>query len=200
MNVRGLRNARKRRSLFYQYKKGNYDIIGIQDTHLTLKDRELIEREWGSNFFMVPGTNRCKGLLTLFSKTLSMNLLFKSDRCLINSISIDGYEIAVVNIYGPCINNEKCDFINTLNHIITQTCEKFNIDNIILFGDFNIVQSNELDIIAGLPHAAKNVTSFNQLIKNLQLNDIWRQKMVTRKCSHGTRKLLLQQEDLIIFL
>ena len=184
MNVRGMRNARKRRSLFYQYKKGNYDVIGIQDTHLTLADSEIIEREWGSNFFMVPGTNRSKGIITLFSKTidpLNVNLLFKSDRCLINSVCIDSNIVAVVNIYGPCLNSEKCVFIHNLKHKIRQICEKYSIDNIILFGDFNIVQNNELDIIAGLPHLEKNVTTFNQCIKDLQLNDIWRQKNGKKK-------------------
>ena len=63
-----------------------------------------------------------------------------------------------------------------------------------------MVQSNEVDIIAGLPHAEKNVTSFNQLIKNLQLYDISRQKIVTRKCFHGNLKLHSQPEDWIISL
>ena len=184
MNVRGIRNAKKRRSLFYQFKKNNYDIIGIQDTHLTLEDKHILEREWGSNFFMVPGTHRSKGVVTLFSKSidpLNVNLLFKNDRCLITSICIDSYVIAVVNVYGPCLDNEKCDFINKLKHNITSICEKHSIENVILFGDFNIVQNNEFDIIAGLPHALKNVSSFNDLIKDLQLNDIWRQKNGKRK-------------------
>ena len=110
-----------------------------------------------------------------------MSLLLKNDRCLINSVSIDSHLIAVVNIYGPCISNEKCKFINKLHQDIRNTCEKYAIDNILLFGDFNIVQSNELDIITGLPHAVKNVASFKQLIQDLQLNDVWRQKNGNKK-------------------
>ena len=184
MNVRGMRNAKKRRSLFYQYKKGNYDIIGIQDTHLALENKEIIDREWGNNFYMVPGTNRSKGIITLFSKSvdpLHVGLLLKNDRCLINSIAIDSHVIAVVNIYAPCINNEKIEFISQLNQDIRKICEKYSIDNVLLFGDFNIVQNNELDIIAGLPHAEKNVLLFNNLIIDLQLNDVWRVKNGKKK-------------------
>ena len=133
---------------------------------------------------MVPGTNRSKGIVTLFSKSidpLNVSLLFKSDRCLIISVCIDNYLVGLVNIYGPCLNNEKCGFINKLNNNIKKICEKYSIDNVILFGDFNIVQSNELDIIAGLPHAIKNVSSFNEFTKDLQLNDIWRQKNGNKK-------------------
>ena len=64
MNVRGLRNKRKRKSLFYEFKKGNYDIIGIQDTHLTINDKENICHEWGANLYMSPGTNKSKGIIT----------------------------------------------------------------------------------------------------------------------------------------
>ena len=52
LNVRGLKNNRKRKSLFYEFKKGNFDIIGIQDSHLTLDDKEQVQREWGGNFYM----------------------------------------------------------------------------------------------------------------------------------------------------
>ena len=47
MNVRGLRNAKKRRSLFRQFKTNNYDIIGLQETYLTNNDINLIKNEWG---------------------------------------------------------------------------------------------------------------------------------------------------------
>ena len=41
MNVRGIRNAKKRRALFSQFKNGKYDVIGLQETHLNKKDTLL---------------------------------------------------------------------------------------------------------------------------------------------------------------
>ena len=34
LNVRGLRNAKKRRSLFYLFKRDKYDVVCLQETHL----------------------------------------------------------------------------------------------------------------------------------------------------------------------
>ena len=73
---------------------------------------------------MVPGTNRSKGIITLFSKSIAphnVNLLFKSERCLTNSFCFDNHVVAVVNIYGPCVDSEKITFINNLNHNIKHT-------------------------------------------------------------------------------
>ena len=63
MNVRGLRNAKKRRALFYSFKKGKYDVIGLQETHLTKADKETISKEWGPNFYISEGSSNSKGLL-----------------------------------------------------------------------------------------------------------------------------------------
>lgn len=62
MNVRGLKNVKKRRSLFSIFKREEYDIIGLQETHLTKNDRNSILREWGPNFHMSEGTNHSKGI------------------------------------------------------------------------------------------------------------------------------------------
>ena len=126
MNVRGIRNNKKRKSLFYQFKKDGYAIVGIQDTHLTFDDKETIKSEWGDNFHMVEGTNRSKGLLTLYSKDIdpkNVSLLYQDDRCLITSITTEHSVIAIINIYGPCPNNEKCIFLNKLNASIVRVCD-----------------------------------------------------------------------------
>ena len=60
-------------------------------------------------------------------------------------------------------------------------CDQFDIEDFILFGDFNIIRNNTLDNIAGLPHSEKTVESFNYFINNLQLVDIWRK-------THGNKK------------
>ena len=60
------------------------------------------------------------------------------------------------------------------------------MENIILLGDLNMVKSNELDIISGLPHPIKTVDAFNHLIYDLQLHDIWRQ-------TNGNRKIFFME-------
>ena len=114
MNVRGLRNARKRRILFHNFKKEKYDIICLQETYLTKNDVSLIEKEWPSGFHMAEGSNKSKGLLTLFSKkvtNLPLSLVFVNERCLISLFSIDDLKFSVVNIYAPCTFSEKVKFL-----------------------------------------------------------------------------------------
>ena len=45
LNVRGIRNAKKRRALFHQFKKDKYDIVCLQETHLTKNYKEILKRE-----------------------------------------------------------------------------------------------------------------------------------------------------------
>ena len=56
MNVRGLKNTKKRRAIFSILKRGNYDIIGLQETHFSKNDQKLLLREWGPNFHISEGT------------------------------------------------------------------------------------------------------------------------------------------------
>ena len=46
LNVRGLRNKKKRRTLFRKFKKENYDLICLQETYMSKKVRERRESGW----------------------------------------------------------------------------------------------------------------------------------------------------------
>ena len=178
INVRGLRNAKKRRSLFYSFKKGNYDVIGLQETHLTKADEDIIIREWGPNFYIAEGSTNSKGLLTLFGKTIKMeetNLVLDNNRCLISLITSGDAKILVANVYGTCNNNEKQQFLINLKLNIKENILKFNTNDLVVFGDFNIVKSNEYDILSGNPHHIDTVAQFNTVINELLLIDIWRE-------------------------
>ena len=45
LNVRGLRNAKKRYNIFQKLKNKKHDIIALQETHLTEKDKNIIYDE-----------------------------------------------------------------------------------------------------------------------------------------------------------
>ena len=65
-NMRGMRNSKKRRTLFHLFRKNKYDIICLQESHLLKDDIDMIDKEWGPKFHIAEGTTRSKGLLTLF--------------------------------------------------------------------------------------------------------------------------------------
>ena len=59
-NVRGLRNRKKRRTLFHNFRKKNFDIICLQESHLLKSDVDMIEKDWGSKFHLSEGTKIVK--------------------------------------------------------------------------------------------------------------------------------------------
>ena len=184
MNVRGIRNSKKRKSLFQTFKLGKYDIICLQETHITYNDIKLIENEWGTNFHISEGSTHSKGLLTLFGRTLDLdnvNLAFKSDRSLISIVTIDNLNISVANFYRPCGILEKRIFLDKFKTDINKISNDFGIANIVALGDFNVVMDNSLDIISGQPHVKSTVEHFNEKINDLLLIDIWRHNNGQRK-------------------
>ena len=204
MNVRGIRNSKKRRSLFKIFKQASYDIICLQETHITSNDIKLIEIEWGNNYHISEGSTNSKGLLTLFGHTLkidNVNLVFKSERSLISTVSIDNVYLSTANFYGPCDTVEKRTFLEKFQTDINNITNNFGIENIVALGDFNIVMDNNLDIISGQPHVSYTVDLFNKkkltIFCYLTFGDT---VMVLKRNSLGVKIDPLRQEGLIIFL
>ena len=113
MNVQGLRNAKKRKSLFRQFKQSKCDIVALQETYIMEEDRELIEREWGGVIHISEGTRRSKGMLTLFRRgmeEISIQSVHISDRILVSSLTANKETVLIFNIYAPCIETEKDQF------------------------------------------------------------------------------------------
>ncbi len=130
LNVRGLRNAKKRRSLFYLFKRHKYDVVCLQETYLDKNDMYLIDREWGPNYHFSEGTHNSKGLLTLFSKELDCKettLQKATERFIVSKINVEDNIIIFINIYSPCIISEKIGFLNCVSNYISSQQEMENL-------------------------------------------------------------------------
>ena len=83
-NVRGLKNNMKRYTLVRNLKMKNLDIISLQETHLHNEaDAISLNSQWGGTVHHAFGTNRSKGLATLFKpgiKETNISLIHKTDR------------------------------------------------------------------------------------------------------------------------
>ena len=147
----------------------------LQETHLIDSDKDLLEKELGLNYHMSQGTKNSKGIITYFkshNEYMKTEILYKNDRILISSLKINSKSLIIVNVYGPCINQEKIPFLKNIeNQIANVLKHDTNKSSIILLGDFNIVQDNELDITSGSPHDITIVTKFNDLTNSLELID-----------------------------
>ena len=172
LNVRGLRNKYKRIAIFNYLKTNKFDIVCLQETHLTEKDVPIWEKQWGGSIFYNEGTNRSKGEIILISRHFPGNveLIISEDRTIAVSVTNENMKFNLVNAYAPNNSTEKIAFFRELE----DKCSKLNESNLIILGDFNCVLDNELDIISGQPHGADEVNEFNKLVKTLDLTDTWR--------------------------
>ena len=190
-NVQGLRNKKKRKTLFHLFKKENYDIIALQETYLVDSDTETIKSDWGHKFHLAQGTNHSKGLLFLYGQSIDFdktNILHVSERFLITTIRYDEGRFLLCNSYGPRTDAEKSLFLNKLHNIISPHIDDDTDGNIVLFGDMNIVKSNEMDIVSGNHHSINIVKKFNYITNELQLHDVWRIKNPNKKIYTWCRK------------
>ena len=56
VNARGLKQNTKRLAMFRYFKQQHYDIICLQETHLTKQDIPIWEKQWGGKMIYVEGT------------------------------------------------------------------------------------------------------------------------------------------------
>ena len=70
LNVRGLRRKTKRKQLFSFFKREKYDIVCLQETHVTDDIVDEWKSEWKDGFLYHPGTSKSCGQIILFKKSI----------------------------------------------------------------------------------------------------------------------------------
>lgn len=195
LNVQGLRNPKKRNTLFRQFKKNKLDIIALQETYLLIEDKHLIEKAWDGPFHITEGTKHSKGLLTLFNNSFKeedIAYTFVNDRLIFSAINFDDNPLVIGNIYGPCEEKEKMVFFKELTNIIEIHVDKENA-SWLLMGDMNITKHKHLDLISGFPHSIKSIAEFNTFTNHFNLVDVWRLQNKSKKeytwCRKNSRNL-----------
>ena len=158
--------------MFSFFKQQKWDVICLQESHITKRDVEMWEKQWGGQILYNAGTSQGQGEMILISKSFNGTVSFKEsvDRILVATVQIEYKQYTVVNAYSPNDTKEKITFLLKLQTIL----KKYDDKNILLAGDFNMVMSNDLDIITGKPHNEKEVKQFRETMQNNGLVDIWR--------------------------
>ena len=179
-NVRGINSTKKRTSIIRSLKREKIDIVALQETYLVkTQDYEEIQRQWGGNLHFNSGSNRSKGVITLFSPSFEsddISILYKSEdgRVLISSLKFEKEHFLIVNVYSPCDEtHSKIEFLNDLLIKLTTLTIDYSDASLICLGDFNIALG-DLDIIVGAQHHKDTVTSLNNFIHTLGILDTWR--------------------------
>lgn len=198
LNIRGLREANKRRELFWLLWKKPYNVIYLQETHSSKEIEQLWKNEWGGEIYYGHSDTNARGVAILV-KNLDIkvhNIQRKNGRYIILDCLYNNCQYTLGNIYGP--NTDDPSFVHDLFETIGLT----QGTSLILGGDFKIVQDPVLDR-KGARHTndgnARMRAALKHYIDEFDLSDIWRCKNL-RKKNYTWRNTSCRQSRLDYFL
>ena len=176
ININGMSEAKKRNKLFDILKNKNIDITLIQETHSTENLINKWEKEWlGKSFWNSGIVAKSSGVAIVIKKDLNVNvstiLQDKEGRILSLNFSIEKQNYQIMNIYAPTRNSEKIKILQNFNYIDPKR-------NLILGGDFNMVEDILLDRKGGNPNITHTlgIEYLTKIKQTNNLTDIWRKQ------------------------
>ena len=154
LNVKGISNFKKRRTMFTSCRKRKADIIFLQETHSTIKTDTQWKNEWGAQIITCHGSSNARGVAILikngFDCTIHQKILDPLGRFIILKADIKDETYVLVNVYVP--NKKDKDLISFFNNLLAML-QRENLnseDNIIIGGDFNCPLNPEIDKKGGI--------------------------------------------------
>ena len=177
LNVRGLRESKKRRETFRWLKRFHYgenNIIFLQETHTLAKDLLMWEKEWGSKIYLSDFSSNSRGVAILLPK--NFNFVIESvyisldGRKIILNITNEQSSYCLINIYAPTqdLEYEQLNFFTELLSDVEENIDK----KIIIGGDLNLCLKpidNSNDVLKN----SKARVQINQMLETYDLIDIW---------------------------
>ena len=175
MNCRGLADTKKRRDVMHFIRSKRFSIVFLQDTHLTDKSTVYFENLWHGKSYHSCYSSRSRGTSILINNNCPCTVVEerKSDcgNFILLSCKIYNESYLLINIYGP--NEDNPEFYKRLINII----EQFDVDHIIIAGDFNFVMSRNDDSLNYFSEGnVRARQTFKELAQQNRLIDIWRHK------------------------
>ena len=161
--------------MFLYLKMQKATIYCVQETYSSLEDEKVWFAEWGGKIIYSHGTTHSKGVCILLNPSspfkLSSIQVDPEGRFLIAKLTIEEKYFLVANIYGPN-NCHDDDFFNALSQ---QLVSKTDTSKVIISGDWNIT-FNRINKLGGLPwKATSSRNKLVDLMKELNLTDIYRE-------------------------
>ena len=173
MNCRGMSDVRKRRDVMNFLRNGDYDILFLQDTHLTKNSLQYFNNLWKGKSYHSCHTNRSRGVAIMIKQTLQHELVqvhhADCGNFILVTCSIGTQTYLLVNIYGP--NEDNPNFYHSLKSLL----QTFRTDHTIIGGDFNFVMNANVDSFNYAREYNTNAKRiFVNFINDNDLVDIWR--------------------------
>ena len=176
LNVRGISNYCKRRTIFTWCRKQMTDIIFLQETHSTDRNEATWKREWRASSYCSHGANNARGVAILirnkFDCIVQETIVDPNGRFLVLKVLLNGEQSFLINFYGP---NQDSQLVNFYQKLLQLILEKgfHTVDNIIMGGDFNCPLDPIVDKRGGILIPRQSViNAIEELKSELDLHDI----------------------------
>ena len=173
LNVRGIGDAIKRRSIFNYYKTRG-DILCLQETHSTPDVEKIWNSEFGGDGYYSHGTASSTGVCILLKKSVPFRVVKNSADlngrivvCELESIDDPTKRFTICSIYGP--NKDKPHFYIEMLRLTAN----FSTEQIYI-GDFNLVLDVGRDRKNSFQNNWQSHATLTAAINELDLVDIWR--------------------------
>ena len=120
-------------------------IYCLQDTHCTQLEKNSVYAQWGNDILISSGKSDARGTLTLFNNKneIKISKVYSDSEgnFIISNIMVDNkYSITLVNLNG--LNKDNPKFYSEISDKVEKL---FDTDFVIMCGDWNVVQDNQLD-------------------------------------------------------
>ena len=177
LNVRGLRDANKSRSIFLYLKDLKAEFYFLQETYSSVNDEMVWRNEWGGEILFSHGSQYSRGVCILIHSSVSAKVecIHRDSlgRILIMSTTFDSMKLSLCNIYAPNNNSDQLLFIQDLNN---QLVDKSELTSLIIGGDWNCTLQKD-DKKGGVPWRPTNYRNRILITMDaLDLEDIYRKR------------------------
>ena len=141
LNVRGLRNQLKRRSIFSYLKDQNCQFYFLQEIYSEPNDEKIWKSEWGGDIFFSHGSTHSKGVCILINPSLSLaSPIEKSSkdqegRIVSINLTLEKVNFSLCNVYAPNDSQQQQVFLHNLNEYLMYNMD---VENLIIGGDWNV--------------------------------------------------------------
>ena len=181
LNTRGLRDYRKRRSVFNWLKKHTHKnaVILLQETHSIKGNERIWKAQWRGEVRCAHGTHNSKSVSIAFkddvNPDIQTEIVDREGRFIIIETIINESNVVIVNYYAP---NDESSQVETLakidRHI--RSLELEDNTTFLFRGDFNMYFGPKLDADGGNPKLKVNysLTQLEIILKGNDLCDIFR--------------------------
>ena len=178
INVRGIRDKKKRHILINWLKKRDFEIVCLQETFVTQESLSDIEKDFheiGKYFASCTDSVHSRGVGILIShkinqwKLLNVHRDTEGRKVMINIKNLSGEVYSISSLYVPNNLQLRIQFIKNCNDWVKQNAA--DVQNLVITGDFNTCydefdrESSKLD---------KSADTFNEFIKKNDLIDSFR--------------------------